>query len=76
MTADPMIAAFQAAEAMPEEAAWKRLAELLYYARHNIVLPDEELDEVTVLAAKLGVRLRWRRLVLGKHGGEWEWREG
>lgn len=67
---DPLLAAFQAAEAMPEAAAWKRLAELLWYARHNIALPDEELDEVAVLAARLGVRLGWRRLMLN---GDREW---
>lgn len=72
---DPLVAAFQAAEAMPEDAARQRLAELLWYAAHNIALPDEELDEVAVLAARLGVRLRWRRLELGKHGGEWSWRD-
>ena len=72
---DPLVAAFQTVNAMPEEAAWKRLAELLWYAGHNIALPDEELDEVAVLAARLGVRLRWRRLELGRHGGEWKERE-
>ena len=71
---DPLLAAFQAAEAMPEETAWQRLAELLWYARHNIALPDEELDEVAVLAARLGVRLRWRRLKLNGDR-EWRWRE-
>ena len=75
MTPDPLISAFQAAEAMSEADAWKRLAELLWYAQRNIALPDSELDEVTVLANRLGVRLRWRRLELGRHGGEWKWRE-
>lgn len=67
---DPLLAAFQTAEALPADAAWKRLAELLWYAKHNIALPDEELDEVAVLAARLGVRLRWRRLKLN---GDREW---
>lgn len=74
MTTDPLVTAFQTAEALPEAAAWKRLAELLWYAKHNIALPDEELDEVVVLAARLGVRLRWRRLELNGDR-EWHWRE-
>lgn len=75
MTTDPLLAAFQATEALSDADAWKRLSELLWCARHNIALPDEELDEVSVLAARLGVRLGWRRLELGKHGGEWRWLE-
>lgn len=71
-TPDPFLAAFQAAEALPEDAAWKRLAELLWYAKHNIALPDEDLDEVVLLANRLGVRLRWRRLELN---GSREWRD-
>lgn len=74
MTTDPLLAAFQAANAMPEADARQRLAELLWYAAHNIALPDEELDEVAVLAARLGVRLRWRRLRLDGDR-EWHWRE-
>ena len=73
-TPDPLLAAFQAANAMPEDAARQRLAELLWYAAHNIALPDEELDEVVLLAARLGVRLRWRRLELNG-SREWHWRE-
>ena len=74
MISDPLVAAFQAANAMPEADAWKRLADLLWYAKLNIALPDEELDEVAVLAARLGVRLRWRRLELNG-SREWHWRE-
>ena len=74
MISDPLVAAFQAANAMPEADAWKRLADLLWYAKHNIALPDEELDEVAVLAARLGVRLRLRRLELNG-SREWHWRE-
>ena len=71
---DPLVAAFQAAEAMPEADAWKRLAELLWYAARHLALPDEELDEVAVLSARLGVRIRWRRLELNGDR-EWHWRD-
>ena len=73
-TPDPLVVAFEAAEAMSEAEAWKRLATLLWYAQHNVALPDEELDEVVVLSNRLGVRLRWRRLRLDGDR-EWHWRE-
>ena len=72
---DPLVTAFQAAEAMSEADARQRLATLLWYAAHNIALPDEELDEVSLLAARLGVLLRWRRLTLNGDR-EWHGREG
>ena len=57
----------------PDDPARRRLAELLWYAQHNIALPDDELAEVERLAGELGVKLTWRHFVLGKVN---EWREG
>lgn len=71
-TPDPLVAAFQAAEAMTAEQAGQRLAELMWYAAHNVLLPDSELAEAVTLAAKLGVRLAWRHMVLS----EGVWRDG
>lgn len=71
MTAYPA-AIFAQIEAMPAEQAGQRLAELMWYAEHNILLPDGELLEVAMLAARLGIRLAWRHMVLS----EGVWREG
>lgn len=72
MTTPDPAAIFAQAEAMPVEQAGQRLAELMWYAEHNVLLPDEELLEVAILAARLGVRLAWRHMVLS----EGVWREG
>lgn len=75
-TPDPLVAAFQAAaprgHPMTTEQAGQRLAELMWYAERNVLLPDSELAEVATLAAKLGIRLAWRHMVLS----EGVWREG
>lgn len=72
MSDDALVTAFAAAEAMTAEQAGRRLSELMWYAERNILLPDSELAEVVVLAAKLGYRLAWRHMVLS----EQEWRPG
>lgn len=65
-------AIFQRIEGLSTDQAWQRYAELMWYADRNIALPDEELDEVTMLAAKLGRPLVWRHYDLRT----FEWREG
>lgn len=72
MTTDPAAALFARIEAMTTEQAWQRYAELMYYADRNIALPDDELDEIALLAARLGRPLVWRHYDLRT----FEWREG
>lgn len=72
MTTDPAAATFERVEAMTADQATARYAELMYYANRNIALPDEELDEVVMLANRLGRPLVWRHFDLRT----FEWREG
>lgn len=72
MTTDPAAATFERVEAMTADQATARYAELMYYANRNIALPDEELDEVVLLAARLGRRLVWRHYCLKT----FQWKEG
>ena len=54
----------------------QRLGELLGYMARNIALPDNELAEVELLAARLGVALEWRHVVLGDIKQYQGWQEG
>lgn len=56
----------------PTDPARQRLAELLWYADHNIALPEEELAEVEKLAERFGVKLVWRHFDFRT----WQWKEG
>lgn len=69
---DPLLTTFAHVEAMPDEAARQRFGELMWYADRNVALPDEELDEVVILAARFGVKLIWRHFCLKT----WQWKEG
>ena len=39
------------------------------------IAKPNDLATCQIKTNRLGVRLRWRRLELGKHGGDWKWRD-